>query len=391
MYVSHNDQDRTKAILKERGTSLMKITDVIASNLTIPYPGEVRPAWQPGLITTSHNFTLVRIITDEGIIGIGGSSGHFAGVIQAQIKPYLVGEDPFSTERLARIYRNAGSGIWCIDMALWDIIGKAAGLPLYKLWGSYCNKVQAYASPVEMGTPENRAELATHYQELGFGAMKLRLHNDKIKDDLAIVDACQLATKGQMTFMVDANQATSLPSPKPGVRWDFQRALRMARELETRNVLWLEEPLSRYDFENLIRLREATEIKIAGGEKNQGLHEFRWLIERGVYDIIQPDCAMSEGVSQLRKVAAMAEMYHKQLVVHHSMSGIGLAAALHLTCTVPGTSWLEIMYEPGTRTIEAYQRLGGILESKIWIDENGFVTVPDEPGLGVTLNEKEID
>ena len=133
----------------------------------------------------------------------------------------------------------------------------------------------------------------------------MRLHNDKIKDDLAIVDACQLATKGQMTFMVDANQATSLPSPKPGVRCDFQRALRMARELETRNVLWLEEPLSRYDFENLIRLREATEIKIAGGEKNQGLHEFRWLIERGVYDIIQPDCAMSEGVSQLRKVAAI--------------------------------------------------------------------------------------
>jgi len=369
----------------------MKIVDVLTNNLTIPYPGEFRPAWQPGLVVTSHDFTLIRIFTDGGITGVGGTSGHLAGVIDAQVKPYLVGEDPFATERLARIYRNAGSGIWCIDMALWDIIGKATGLPLYKLWGSYRDKVQAYASAAQVGIREDRAELATHYQELGFKAMKLRLHNDKIEDDLAILDACQKATKGKMDFMVDANQATTLPSPEPGVRWDYQRALLMARELEARKVLWLEEPLSRYDFENLIRLREVTEINIAGGEKNQGLHEFKWLIECGVYDIIQPDCAMSEGVSQLRKVAAMAEMYHRQFVVHHSMSGIGLAAALHLTCTVPGTTWLEIMYEPGTRTIEAYQRLGGILESKIWIDEDGFVAAPDEPGLGVILNEKEIE
>lgn len=369
----------------------MKISDVIANNLTIPYPGEVRPAWQPGVVIRSHDFTLIRIVTDEGITGLGGTSGHLAGVVERQIKPYLVGEDPFATERLARIYRNAGSGIWCVDMALWDIIGKVAGLPLYKLWGAYRDRVPAYASAVELGTPENRAELAAHYHELGFLAMKLRLHNDEIRDDLAIVDACQFTTKGHMTFMVDANQATTLPSPRQGVTWDYRRALEMARELGARNVLWLEEPLPRYDFENLIKLREATEIKIAGGEKNQRLHEFKWLIERGVYDIIQPDCALSEGVSQLRKVAAMAELYHREFVPHHGMSGIGLAAGLHLACTVPCPIWLEIMYEPGTRTIDAYQRLGGILESTIWIDRDGFVTVPDDPGLGVVCNEKAIE
>ena len=369
----------------------MKIIDVVANNLTIPYPGELRPAWQPGLVTKSHNFTLVRIITDEGIMGIGGTSGHLAGVISTQVKPYLLGEDPFATEHLARVYRNAGSGIWCIDMALWDIIGKAANLPLYKLWGHYRNKILAYASTVEVGTPEDRAILAIHYQELGFKAMKLRLHNEKMADDLSILDACLKETKGKIDFMVDANQATNLPSPKQGVIWDFQRALRMARELEARGVIWLEEPLSRYDFDNLIRLREATEIYIAGGEKNQGLHEFRWLIERGVYDIIQPDCAMSEGVSQIRKIAAMAEMYKRHFVPHHSMSGIGLAAVIHLACTFPGFTWLELMYEPKTRTIEAYQQLGGILESKIWIDEEGYVAAPELPGLGVILNEKKID
>ena len=368
----------------------MKIVDVKADNLTIPYPGEVRPAWQPGLVSTSHNFTLVRILTDEGITGYGGTSGHSAGTVLAQVKPYLIGRDPFATEELARIYRHAGSGIWCIDMAFWDIIGKRADLPLYRLWGYFCDRVPAYASAVEVGTPGDRAELAVHYQSLGFRAMKLRLHNDEMKDDLAILDACIDATQGKMTFMIDANQATNLPSPKRGVIWDYQRALRMARELEARNVLWLEEPLSRYDFDNLIRLREATEIYISGGEKNQGLHEFRWLIEQGVYDIIQPDAAMSEGVSQLRKIAAMAEMYKRQFVPHHSMSGIGLAAALHLCCTFSGPTWLELMYEPRTRTIESFQQLGGILESKIWIDAEGYVHAPEGPGLGVQVNEKMI-
>jgi L-alanine-DL-glutamate epimerase-like enolase superfamily enzyme len=368
----------------------MKIVDVVANNLTIPYPGQVRPAWQPGLAVTSHNFTLVRILTDAGLMGVGGTSGHVAGVISTQVRPYLVGEDPFATERLARIYRNAGSGIWCIDMALWDIVGQAAGLPLYKLWGNYRSRIPAYASAVEVGTLEDRAELTLHYQALGFKAIKLRLHKEKMADDLAILDACLAATKGQVDFIVDANQATHLPCPEQGVIWDYQRALRMARELEARGVLWLEEPLARYDFDNLIRLREATEIYIAGGEKNQGLHEFRWLIERGVYDIIQPDCAMSEGVSQLRKVAAMAEMYKRHFVPHHSMSGIGLAAVVHLACTFPGYTWLELMYEPRTRTIEAYQQLGGILESTIWIDEAGYVAAPDRPGLGVILNEERI-
>ena len=369
----------------------MKIVDVKANNLTIPYPGEVRPAWQPGLVVTSYNFTLVRMITDEGITGIGGTSGHVAKTVSDQVKPYLVGEDPFATERLARIYRNAGSGIWCIDTVLWDIIGKAAGLPLYKLWGNYHERVRAYASAVEVGTPEDRAALALHYQELGFKAMKLRFHNEKMEDDLAILDACQKVTKGKLDFMVDANQPPIGPSAKQGVVWDFQRALRTARELEARGVIWLEEPLSRYDFENLIRLREATEIYIAGGELNQGLHEFRWIIERGVYDIIQPDCALSEGVSQLRKVAAMAEIYKRHFAPHHSMSGIGLAAALHLTCTFPGPTWMEMMYEPKTRTLEAFQQLGEILESKIWIDDEGYVSPPKLPGLGVILNEKAIE
>lgn len=369
----------------------MKITDVRADNLTIPFPNEVRPAWQPGLVVKSYDFTLVRIFTDEGITGIGGTSGHLAAVIEKQIRPYLIEEDPFASERLARIYRNAGNGVWCIDMALWDIIGKAAGLPLYKLWGYNKEKIPVYVSAVEVGTVEDRTDLALHYQELGFRAMKLRLHKEQIDEDLTILDSCLEAVGNKMKFMVDANQATNMPSPELGVRWDYKRALEMARELDSRGVLWLEEPLPRYDFDNLIRLRENTKISIAGGEDNQRLHEFRWLIENYVYDIIQPDPALSEGISQLRKVAAMAEMFRIQVVPHHGMSGIGLSAALHFCCTLPGPTWLEMTYEPNTRTIESYQMLGGVLESKIWIDKDGYAKPPLEPGLGVVIDEIAIN
>jgi L-alanine-DL-glutamate epimerase-like enolase superfamily enzyme len=114
------------------------------------------------------------------------------------------------------------------------------------------------------------------------------------------------------------------------------------------------------------------------------------MIEKGVYDIIQPDCALSEGVSQLRKIAAMAEMYKRHFAPHHSMSGIGLAAVVHLACTFPGYTWAELIFEPRASTIEDYQQLGSILESKIWIDKEGNVEPPDLPGLGVILNENAI-
>jgi D-galactarolactone cycloisomerase len=366
----------------------MRISAIEADNLVIPYDVPYHPAWRPGFVQQSREFTLVRVRTDAGLVGYAGTDGHHAATIARNVTPFLLGADPFATERHARILRNAG-GLWCIDLAFWDIIGKAAGLPLYQLWGAFREKVQAYASTAEVGTPDNRAELAARYRSEGFRAMKLRFHAERMEDDLGLFDRVRTAVP-DMTIMVDANQATNLPSPEPGPIWDYQRALRTARELEQRRAYWLEEPLSRYDFENLARLRENTEIYIAGGESNRQLHEFRWLIERGVYDIIQPDCALSEGISQLRKIAAMAELCKRHFVPHHGLSGLGLAGVLHLVCSQPGLAWLEMMYEPPTRTIEAYQQLGGILESRIWIDADGDVRPPQGPGLGVTVNEQRI-
>jgi L-alanine-DL-glutamate epimerase-like enolase superfamily enzyme len=163
--------------------------------------------------------------------------------------------------------------------------------------------------------------------------------------------------------------------------------LATARELEARGAVWLEEPLSRYDYRNLARLRENTAVHIAGGEKNRGLHEFQQLIEQRVYDIIQPDASMSEGISQLRKIAALCETFKLHFFPHHGLSGFGLSGTTHLCCTVPGETWVEMMYEPPTRTVEVYQQLGGIIETPVWIDSEGFVHPPEGPGLGLEVNE----
>lgn len=367
----------------------MKIKAIEAYNLEIPYDVEYRPAWQPGLVRKSRDVTLAIIRTDDGLSGYAATDGSHARTIERSVAPYLVGEPAWATERFARVFRNAG-GMWFLDQALWDLIGKAAGKPLYQLWGGYRTKVSAYGSTSEMGTPENRAELARRYRSEGFRALKIRFHNERLEDDLALLDAVIEATP-DMLVMVDANQATNLPSPMATPAWDYQRALTTARELEARGVFWLEEPLSRYDFENLIRLREHTQIYIAGGESNRQLHEFKWLIERGVYDVIQPDCSLSEGISQLRKIAAMCEVFKRHCNPHHGLSGLGIAATLHLVCSIPTQFlWLEMMYEPPTRTLKTYQQLGGILTTTTWIDKEGNVTVPDRPGLGVEVDESMI-
>jgi L-alanine-DL-glutamate epimerase-like enolase superfamily enzyme len=363
----------------------MKIAEVRATNLDIPYTTPYRPAWQPGLVRASREVTLVRVRTEGGLVGYAAADGHQAGNVARNVAPYLVREPAWATEKHARVFRNAG-GTWFMDQALWDVIGKAAGLPLYKLWGAVRDRVPAYASTAELGTPESRAALAQRYRAEGFRAMKLRFHHERLADDLALLDAVRQVAP-DLTLMVDANQATVLPAPEPPPAWDYRRALTTARELEARQVLWLEEPLPKFDFDSLVRLRDATEILIAGGESNRELHEFRWLIERGVYDIVQPDCALSEGISQMRKIAALAEAYNRQCIPHHGLSGLGLAATLHLVCTLPGPVWLEMMYEPPTRTVETYQRLGGILQTTIWIDADGQVRPPDAPGLGIDVDE----
>ncbi|MDQ3692694.1 MAG: mandelate racemase/muconate lactonizing enzyme family protein [Chloroflexota bacterium] len=367
----------------------MKITAVEAEVWRVPFAGEVRPAWSPGNVWSENRPTIFRVETDEGITGHG--AGHGApDAVRERVAPKLIGRDPFFIPALVRTIRNSGAGaaswgIACgIEIALWDLAGKAANLPLCKLWGAHTNRVKAYASLVEVRSPVRRAEDVLSLYERGYRAVKLRLHDDTIAADVAQVAAVREAVGDRMEIMVDANQAQEpgTPGSEQSIVWSFERAVTTCRELAQLDVVWLEEPLGRFDFDPLRRLTAASDVPIAGGENNVGLHEFRWLIDQDCYDVIQADAVVSGGLGLLRKVAAYAEMHQKPFVPHHGGSGLGVAAHLHLSASCPNSAYVELLQEPPNLPVERFQ---GLLREPLVPREDGYVYLPDKPGLGVEL------
>ena len=368
----------------------MKITDIQCIELPGPSFGTpIRSAWTPGGTYRRSSATIVKVFTDEGIVGLGAPGYSLSPLVESWIKPKLVGEDPFALERHARIFRNANAG-WGVEIALWDIIGKACGQPLYKLWGGFRQRVPAYASFMEVRSPQARAEDVRRAKESGWRAAKLRVHDNTINEDIAQVTAARDAAGSDFTLLVDANQAQQPGTlqPEEGPVWTYQRALTTARALHELGVYWLEEPLGRYDFDHLRKLTAATEILIAGGENNSGLHEYRWLIEGGCYDVLQPEAMVGETMSQIRKACAYAEMHHKLCAPHHGGGGIGFIAHLHLCAAIPNCPFVEVFHEPPEMTSETFQWY--LAEPLTLQAEDGCFVAPDAPGLGVALDEDKL-
>ncbi len=291
----------------------MRITRIRSQVVDLPLPAPFHPAWARGRNQTNVLLVLVSVETDAGLIGYSAAHAGLEAAITVErfISPYWIGQDPTSVEPLSAVLRDAeilGPPAYFMEIALWDIIGKQAGLPVYKLWGGAQNHVAAYCATAELRSPEQRVEDIHLMLDQGYRAVKLRFHHDDVRWDLKVVEAIRKAVGNRIEIMIDANQAGIEPGLSAHRIWGFQRALAVARELEQLEVLWLEEPLPRYDYAGLARLRERLDrIKIAGGEDNHGIHEFKLLVDRGCFDILQPDALLSEGIFQLRKVAAMAE------------------------------------------------------------------------------------
>ena len=360
----------------------MKITGIEMIRIKSPdFPELVYPAWAPGSTWANRTVTVIRVTTDEGIEGWGQIYPGDEDKVRDVLTPMLVGKDPFAVEQHARAFQNA-NGAWGVEIALWDIIGKAAGVPLWKLWGGYRDRVPAYASCVETRTPERRAEDARIAQSEGWRAMKLRLHDETMRQDLAQVEAVRRAVGDEFAILVDANQAQQPGTPQPdeGPVWTYERAVQTARALEQYGVFWLEEPLHRYDYDGLRRLCAAVDLTIAGGENNRGLHEFRTMIETDVYDLLQPEALVSGTMTDLRKIASLAELHRKRVAPHHGNGGIGVVAHLHLACAIPNGTYFEMLHEPPGMTTEAFQFY---LEEPVRIDANGDLAAPNGPGLGV--------
>ena len=364
----------------------MKITEVRLVTLKVlRETGMMEAAWNPG-VSSMHRVgggAYLEIHTDNGLTGIGPEMD--ARLLE-NTKAQLVGKDPFDIERLAGPLRYyvGGRAVSSIEIALWDLAGKAAGQPLYKLWGAQKDRVPAYASMIQLSTPEERARMAVQLKSEGWKAIKLRLHYQTMREDIALITAVRKAVGDGMEIMTDANQAQSATGWQPGVVWDFRRALETARELEKLNVTWLEEPLRRYDFDALAELNRLVGIAIAGGENNVGVQEYKTMLEKGVFDILQPDIMVADGVTGFRQIAALAKAYDKPVIPHHGGGNLGTVAQLHCIASWPNAPWIEILHDP---PVAAYNVGFGVMDGAPMVDKDGYMNLPQGPGLGVGINK----
>jgi L-alanine-DL-glutamate epimerase-like enolase superfamily enzyme len=351
--------------------------------------------WDPKQIPQdTRDYVVAQLFTDQGLIGttMDGDYKLPAGIaaeVQKRAAAYFVGKDPFEIDlHNAEFFQKQKSPVrlFFLEIGLWDIIGQALGVPLYRLWGAGTNRVKPYAATVHFNkTPQERAEDALKFYELGFRAIKLRLHHLDPKDDLKLAETVVRAVGGKMEVMFDANQASSKPGDPPPV-WDYQRALFMAIELEKLGIYWLEEPLNRSALGELARIRrQLKRMHLAGAEGDVGLARFREILTQGAFSYIQPDPVVSGPISVVRKIATMAEGFGVMFGPHHGKSGVGMLASLHMQCAAPNSGYLEYMYDPGFWNAEGFQ--AGFVAP--WpVDKQGYVYAPSKPGLGAEWDRR---
>jgi len=365
----------------------MKITDIEIRVLEYPLERPFVSTWQP-MPTVNHRAHIVFIHTDEGITGIG-SGGVAARWDVARL--FLLGQDPFAIEQHVQNMRSFAFFIgrpWPLEVALWDIIGKATGQPIYKLLGGGHERLRVYASTGELRSPEQRVEDAQRLRDEGFRALKLRFHRPNPRDDLRVLEAVRKAVGDSMDIMVDANYGWVIAPDRAPQRWDLRTAISMARAMEELGVYWLEEPLYCYDYDGLAELRRQVNLRIAGAELNQGFHEFKILLEKDCFDVYQPDVTFAGGFFQCRQIAAMLQAHGKMVSPHTWTNGIGLAANLHFAGSLGHCPYLEFPYDSPSWTPEARDFM---LAEPFRIDDDGYAKVPQGPGLGIELDEEKLE
>lgn len=378
----------------------MKVTDVsiVYSKKPIVLPEPWRPAfWEPDVEPwESTRFDFFEIQTDEGIKGIGPSL-YFSSLSPTYlefVKKALIGSDPFYVTRFWETYMSGRTDVpgslGGVDTALWDIIGKALGVPVCRLFGVCRQRVPAYVATAQLHSPDEHAKEAVYYREQGVQAIKLRLHRPNHKDDLRVVEAVRDAVGDDMTIMVDANQNNLAPNYN---YWSRKTAMWMARRLDALDVFFLEDPLPLSEIDGIKKLADAVEMAISGGEHARDIYHFRDLLFSGAFDTVQPDVVLGIpgiGMTGMRRVAEIAQSVGKQIVPHvytGGVCGLALAATLQVVASVSNCSYVEYPLEPPALTVENQH---GVLKEPILIEKDGCVSVPQLPGLGVEIDEEYV-
>lgn len=368
-------------------TGRVRISAIRLQRLVIPLDPPFPAAWDPEP-RTAFAVTIVRVETDEGVVGIG--SGDTMDGFEA-FEHLFVGQDPLAIARHVRALEtidfHAGR-YWPLEVALWDIAGQVAGLPVATLFGGATDGIPAYASCGMLLPAAERAESALRLREEGFRALKIRIDPRQLEDGLAAVAATRAAVGDSMAIMVDLNQGWRMAGDTT-VALDPVGARAVAARLAAYDVLWVEEPLAGTDLRGLASLRaSAPGTRIAGGEMTRTFADTLAALDADAFDVYQPDVVLAAGMLRSRTVGELALARNRWFTPHTWTNGIGLLANLHVAAGVGGGPFIEVPYDPPGWTPE---RRDAFLAEPIRPDRDGVLRVPDRPGIGAVLDETAIE
>jgi len=372
----------------------MRITEVTLWHVSVPLPAPFYPAWIPGLPQNANHFTLIRIRTASGLEGwsAGPAMGHERRGLGDLLGPYLLGEradDIASIRQRLREMSYLGWHVGWLEAACWDVLGKARGVPVYKLLGGEPGRVQLYASTGDVKDGKARAAELEARRAEGFEAAKLRVHKATLQEDLEQIETVRRAMGDGFAMGIDANQGWRVAVVADAPLWDLDRALRFGDRAAELGYLWLEEPLQSDDYEAMAALRARTGIAIAGNEINHvGLPEVQVMLEKRCLDVYQPDAVFAGGIAETWRMVQAIAAAGARYTPHTWTNGIGFAINLQLFAASPwrADSLLEYPVSP-PGWLPQYR--DGLLKQP-WQHERGWLELPTAPGLGFEIDPRQL-
>lgn len=370
-----------------------RVARVELYHFSAPLPATFRPSWIPGFPQNENRCTLIRVITEDGIEGwsAGPAIGRERAGLGSLVGPYMIGEDATDIDLVQQRLREMaylGWRNWWIEPAFWDIAGKRAGQPLWRLLGGEPTTVKLYASTGEVRGPAERIAEAEARLAEGFDTIKIRVHEDE-DSDIAQVTEVAKAVGDRMAIGVDANQAWRVTAVSDAPLWDLARAKRFADVCADSGVAWLEEPLPMDAYDDLAALTAYSRVPIAGGELHTGgFPELAMMVERRCYSIFQPDAMFTGGVAQTMRLIELCRSRSLGYTPHTWTNGVGFAVNLHLMIASGAVAEkpLEYPLDPPGWVPEARDAM---LEEP-FVHAGAALPAPQAPGLSIKIDAKAL-